>query len=121
MAKPKLNENVVGRLAAWKLLGQTSCIGCKFLFFQDRGYSNFTVEETDVCCALNLNANLPAGMPYDWNCGDEDNWPKTDNSRCERYEHSNCAVHLDVDGEHPVESQTDDQELIDAIGRYWPM
>lgn len=119
MTKRKLNEDVIARLTAWKLLGETSCVGCKFLFFQDRGYSNYTVEETDTCCALGLNADLPANAPYNWTAsGGEDNWPKTNNSRCERYEHSDITIHLDVDGEHPVEQQTGDSEVIDAINRY---
>lgn len=108
----KLNEDVIGRLTAWKLLGETSCIGCKFLYFLDRGYSNYTVEETETRCALKKNLKLPSNAPYDWNTkGGEDNWPATNAGRCESYEHSDITVHLDVDGESPVESQTIDDEV----------
>lgn len=116
----KLNEDVIGRLTAWKLLGETSCIGCKFLYFRDSGYSNYTVENTDTICALNKNPLLPADAPYDWeNREGKDNWPNTNAGRCESYEHSDITVHLDVDGENTVEEQTGDQEVIDAInGNY---
>ena len=96
-----LNEEQIVRMAAWKLLGQTSCARCKFLYMHDVGYSNYTVEDTDVECALGRNPHLssgPNGLPYDWNYNGKDNWPATQNSRCERYEAAEDYIHLDVDG-----------------------
>ena len=90
-----------------------SCVGCKFLYLHDSGYSNWTVEETDVCCAKKLNTNLPASEPYDW-IRDPDNWPMTNAARCASYAHG-PMVHLDVDGEETAASQTDDLEAIQAI------
>jgi len=59
------------------------------------------------------NPNLPSDEPYDWH-RDPDNWPKTNASRCERYE-TGPEVRLDVDGDDTVESQTQDTEVIAAI------
>lgn len=85
-----------------------SCIGCRFLFEKDEGYSNYTVEETVVCCALRLNKQLPADKPWDWNNNiGEDNWPKTNNSRCEEYRYHKDMVSLDVDSEESISGQTD--------------
>jgi len=94
-------------------VNEKSCLGCKFLFSQDLGYSNYTVEETEIRCAKNRNSNLPASEPYDWKRG-EDNWPATQGSRCELYAPGEM-VHLDVEGEDTVDSQTTDREVIDAI------
>lgn len=97
----------------------TSCIGCKYLYKQDRGYSNYTVEETEVLCALNLNPSLPASEPFDWEFDlgiavDADNWGATKSGRCERYSAGPMVV-LDVDGELSVEEQTGDLEQRLAI------
>ncbi len=96
------------------MANEKSCIGCKFLYEQDHGYSNYTVEETEVCCAKNRNPNLVGAMrPWDWNQKD-DNWPMTKDSRCDLYA-AGPDVHLDVDGEDSISSQTDDVEQIEAI------
>jgi hypothetical protein len=34
-----------------------SCSNCKFCIYQDVGYSNYTVEGTDVYCAKELHPN----------------------------------------------------------------
>lgn len=92
-----------------------SCAQCKFLYFHDGGYSNYTVEETNVECALGKNPNLPDLRPYDWDReGRKDNWPKTNKSACERYA-KGSQVHLDVDGEDGPADSTDDEEVIEAV------
>ena len=83
-------------------MSNKSCIGCKFLYCQDIGYSNYTVTDTEVFCAKNLNPNLPADEPYDWNQND-DNWLRTSESRCDQYA-AGPMIHLDVEGEITVES-----------------
>jgi hypothetical protein len=94
-----MNEAQIARMAAWKLTGQTSCARCKFLYLQDIGYSNWTVEDTLVKCALDRNPRLPQELPYDWKYGEGfDNWPVTRDSRCERYEAADDYIHLDIDG-----------------------
>lgn len=118
-----LNEALVARMTAWKLTGQTSCARCKFMYLQDSGYSNYTIEETFVYCALNKNPNLGQQFPHDWDYEDgKDNWPATQNSRCERYEAADRYIHLDVDGETGPDDFGLDQEAVLAVkehsGRY---
>ena len=93
---------------------EKSCVGCKFLYMQDTGYSNYTVEGTDAICAKGRNPNLGAEVPYDWK-QNPDNWSATNESRCELYEFSEITVSLDVDGECKAAAQTDDAEVIAAI------
>ena len=90
-----------------------SCQGCKFLYMQDDGYSNWTVEETTVSCALDLNKDLPARDPWDRKT-DPDNWPATMYGRCNRFEEG-PQVHLDVEGEDHVEDQTQDADVVAAV------
>lgn len=114
------NRERIAEMAKWKLLGHTSCADCKFLYMQDTGYSNWTVENTTVDCALSRNPNLPKDLPYDWEYGSDglDNWPATNKSRCEQYaKRDGEFVHLDVDGETSVESFTSDPEVIAAINK----
>jgi hypothetical protein len=84
------------------------------LYKQDAGYSNYTVEETEVRCALGCNPLLPAVEPYDWEPTPNDNWAATQATRCERYAEGPLVV-LDVDGENTVAEQTDDPEQRAAI------
>ena len=94
-------------------MNEKSCVGCKFLYARDTGYSNYTVMDTEIDCALDLNPHLPSEEPYDHH-GEPDNWPATMNSRCERYAPGEF-VHLDVDGEVSAKDCTDDPEVIEAI------
>lgn len=75
-----------------------SCVGCKFLFLQDKGYSNYTVEETEVHCLLGLNSKLPDQQPWDGLSDENDLWEATRNGRCSHYG-PGPQVRLDVDGE----------------------
>lgn len=98
-----------------KLLGNNSCRGCQYLYASDYGYSNYTVTDTYIHCALDRNPHLKGGevnMPYDF-IGDEkrginDRWPPTCNSACERF----CPrgdldmAQFDVDGEVTIEDAT---------------
>ena len=95
------------------IMNEKSCVGCKFLYARDSGYSNYTVMDTEIDCAINRNPNLPADEPYNRR-EDPDNWPKTQQSRCDRYE-AGPMVHLDVDGEEKASSFTNDREVIEAI------
>lgn len=105
-------------MAAWKLTGQMSCARCKFLYLQDIGYSNYTVEDTAVECALDRNPHLRGlnSMPYDWRYGEGyDNWSATRDSRCERYEAADEYIHLDVDGENYPDEFGLDAEAVAAV------
>lgn len=80
-----------------------SCLGCAYLYFQDQGYSNWTVEETQVACIKDANPNLPAREPWDWKKQyEKDDWPATKHSICGQaylVTDNFDRVHLDVDGE----------------------
>lgn len=93
-----------------------SCDGCKYIMFQDSGYSNYTVLNTDVHCLLDLNENLPSERPYDWNQS-KNNWKSTNCSRCDRYCEGD-QIHLDVEGEESPEDCTDDEETLSAFREY---
>ena len=96
-----------------------SCARCKFLYLHDSGYSNWTVENTSVECALDRNPHLlrgPTELPYDWRYGEgRDNWPVTKDSRCERYDAADEHIHLDVDGENYPDEFAVDAEAVAAV------
>ena len=94
-------------------MNEKSCVGCKYLYTQGHGYSNYTWEETRVECAKDKNKNLPSDEPYDWNEVD-DNWPATNASRCDLYA-TGEKICLDVDGENGPADDTSDEEAILAI------
>ena len=88
-----------------------SCLQCKFLFTRDTGYSNYTVEDTEMHCVLKLNPKLPAEIPdevrgysinsgYTWMAPENDKWHATKDSRCDKYQHTDEAyIHIDCDGD----------------------
>lgn len=100
-----------------------SCCGCTYLYTQDTGYSNWTVEDTEALCAKDKNPNLPLSRPYDWNGSeDQDNWPATQTSRCGEYR-DGVGVHLDVDADVSLLTECQDadqlQAMVDALGDGW--
>lgn len=110
-------------------LRPNSCYPCKFLYLSDQGYSNYTVEQTHVLCALDLNGKLPADKPYDWNVEansnsrTEDNWPITSTARCQQFKelskpHPEGMVHFDVDGENQITDMSNDLEQILFIKKH---
>jgi hypothetical protein len=90
-----------------------SCVGCKYLYLKEDGYSNYTVTDVDVLCALERNPELPAPLPDDWR-KEPDNWPRTNVSRCSQYG-KGPEVRLDVDRMDGPADFTDDEEQIAAI------
>ena len=94
-------------------MNESSCVGCKFLYQIDIGYSNYTVLDTEVRCAKNRNPHLPEEIPENWDM-ENDHWSMTDRSRCELYV-SGPVVWLDVDGDDGPADFTDDREAIEAI------
>jgi len=65
-------------------MNEKSCVGCKFLWADGSGYSDYTWMDTDVKCAKERNTRLPFSEPYDW-IKEPDNLPETMESRCELY------------------------------------
>jgi hypothetical protein len=94
-------------------MSNTSCCGCKFLYSEGEGYSNYTWMDTNVCCAKDNNPNLPATKGYDWN-KEQDNWKCTNNSRCELFS-AGPMIEMDVDGDDGPADFTDDEEAIVAV------
>ena len=104
---------------------EKTCFGCKFLYSEGHGYSNFSWEEDQVDCAKDLNKNLPKERPCDWSknkrrgCPDkeDDNWPITNASRCDQYKEG-PYIELDVEGDDGPADYTDDEEAIEAICKH---
>ena len=76
-----------------------NCINCVFLIQQDTGYSNYTVEDTEVYCGVRQHSDPDATVskPYDvwekpreWKWGDEA-------LQCDWF-HVGVGPHMDVDG-----------------------
>lgn len=75
------------------------CSECVNAFLQDTGYSNYTVEGTNLTCMMNLNPNGTFDRFYG-NCT-EDEYAKN----CSEYQKGE-PFHADVDGEDtPNEEQ----------------
>jgi len=97
-------------------MGNRSCAGCEYLYFHDIGYSNYTVTDTVVHCALDRNPNLKdkeVEVPYDWrhdlSNGIHDRWEPTCNSMCEQFSplKRGCSpASFDVDGEIKAAEET---------------
>ncbi len=66
------------------------CDKCKFCVLEDYGYSNWTVEGTNVSCVLNLNPKFPAD--HRWGHSPEAEFAK----ECSRYTQGD-PVEIDVD------------------------
>lgn len=114
-AVKELSETKKQALVA-RLMGKRSCAGCEYLYFHDVGYSNYTVTETVIHCALDRNPNLKdkeVEVPYNWrhdlNNGIHDRWEPTCNSMCERFSplKKGCSpASFDVDGETKAAEET---------------
>lgn len=86
------------------------CTDCKYCVEQDCGYSNYTVEGTEVDCLLGLNPAMPVGRFY----GEEPSLSFAE--RCEKFISGSC-VYIDVDreciqcGQKLSAGYTDDPEI----------
>jgi hypothetical protein len=93
----------------------TSCIGCKFLYGDGSGYSNYTWMETYVRCALHRNPALEDDheKPFDLTEDPEkDTWAPTMNGRCDHYA-AGVFITLDPDREeHPADSSHDREQVL---------
>lgn len=102
-------------------MNEKSCVGCKFLYGDGSGYSNYTWMDTFVRCALGKNPKLterhdePEGFAAKAPQDTEDKWPPTMNGRCERYA-SGVYIVLDPDREeYPGDTKGADDEQVRAI------
>lgn len=83
-----------------------SCFGCKFLYGDGDGYSDWTWLETDVSCALNNNPQLPKSECYDM--GIEEMLEKI-GGRCEQYS-PGPYITISPDGERDGDFCDEEQE-----------
>ena len=83
------------------------CRNCKFLFLQDYGYSNWTVEGITADCLHNANPKLPT-----------DNWygkaPEL-NFSCPKFS-AGEQIHRDCKHEEPIEGDPEALALYHAQG-----
>lgn len=95
-------------------MNEKSCQGCVFLYFQDVGYSDYSVTDTEEVCAHDRNPNLPAERPYARDSGDVDLWDATNASRCELYR-AGEQLSFSVEGEDDREQTHPDPEVQQVI------
>ena len=95
------------------------CYNCKFFACQDTGYSNWTVEETEIYCLKKHFNAIPES--YSWRNRDDiekDNDLFKKAETCQDYKFSETQAWFDVDGETTNEDYKDDKELYEAILAY---
>lgn len=87
-----------------------SCTNCALCYYQDHGYSNWTVEGTTTECHLDLNPGFPAESSY-WDNDDAYNKAISYAEECAMYIEGD-QDHYDVDGETERMSNEELQKLI---------
>lgn len=81
------------------------CTDCRYCIQQDYGYSNWTVEGTDVDCLLKKNPDFPADRFY------EETPSLTFAESCNKFSEGG-SVYIDVDQEDgALENYSDDLEI----------
>lgn len=91
-----------------------NCHGCKYLYLDGQGYSDYTWEETYVTCALDKNEALPMQEPYNYN---EDSvgtlrWLAMLACECDSY---SPGEQVTVTPDRNIDNFTDDDEQMLAI------
>jgi hypothetical protein len=74
------------------------CRNCIYFIKKDHGYSNYTVEGTELDCLLDLNKSFPKEEEYDSNSKIYDHY--IDSNNCDGFEEGEYWE-CDVDGESP--------------------
>jgi len=93
------------------------CTKCKFLLASDSGYSNYTVEETDLDCLKGFNKDLPAAESYRFET--EQSGVNTIAENCPHYTEGE-GTHIDVDREDGNEvNYNDDPEVKELLRLYF--
>jgi hypothetical protein len=88
------------------------CSDCRYAMEHDWGYSNYTVEGTEIVCLLDLNPQFPVDRFY----GEEPalNFAET----CSKFSEGG-AVGVDCDQElGALENYTDDEEIKQILKDY---
>jgi hypothetical protein len=97
-------------------MNEKSCVGCKFLFGDGNGYSDYTWMDTGVRCARERNPKLPVDEPYDWQM-EPDNLPATMEGRCDLYS-PGPYITISPDGNPNSDPIDDEQKQAIADARY---
>jgi hypothetical protein len=85
------------------------CTDCKYCIEEDYGYSNYTVEGTDVDCLIGAHPNFPVDRWY----GEEPELEYAEN--CEKFSEGEC-VQVDCDrDEGNLWNYSDDPEIIELL------
>ena len=88
------------------------CTNCKFLYRADNGYSNYTVEGTDIDCLKSKNKAFPVDEHA---YSVDEKVQKMMNFKCEEYSPGKeLQVHLDVDREVTFLNSCTDPEILAA-------
>jgi hypothetical protein len=85
------------------------CQNCKYFVTQDTGFSNWTVEGSDVTCLKGKFKDLEDS--YAWE--EKQFFKQFDN--CEHFVESNNCINFDVDGEITIEDYKEDQEIYNLL------
>lgn len=100
-------------------MNERSCVGCKFLWADGDGYSDWTWMETYTRCARGKNPLLTGDVnqPYDWT-KEPDNFPATMSGRCDLYS-PGPYITISPDGEPDDEPIDDEQRaaIVESCGR----
>ena len=75
-----------------------TCLTCCHRYYKDYGYSDWTVEGTDVRCRYGLNPDYPAQEPYSYEQAKE---PHTFAEKCPHYFPGDHAGHFSVEEDVP--------------------
>lgn len=96
----------------------TNCDGCKYLYLDGQGYSDYTWEETYVTCALELNPHLPVQEPCDYRDDSVGRlrWLAMMAHDCDKYA-AGDQVCITPDGN--IQGFTDDNEQMRAILKHY--
>lgn len=87
------------------------CTDCRYHLAQDVGYSNYTVEGTDVYCLLKKNPGLPSDRWY------EEDPALNYANQCDSFKEGD-GVGFDVDGEVTAEDYKSDPEIYELLKKW---
>jgi len=98
------------------------CYNCKFFARQDTGYSNYTVEGTDISCLKKHFETTEES--YSWrqseqNPENDDDFFKQAETCPDFKQNQGSQIHFDVDGEVTLIDYIDDTELYEAAKLYY--
>ena len=98
-------------------MSEERCTNCKFFLAVDSGYSNYTVEETELDCLKGLNKRLPATESYRFETEQSD--VNAFAEEC-NYFSSGEGTYIDVDREDgDEENYNDDLEVKGLLRIYF--